>query len=214
MLRDQDIKKSVEIVAAPWRASSYYASAEQWTHLWWSDKSIFREMFEKLDLTSTLELACGHGRHSEIVANLTPSLSLMDILPENIEVCKQRLASRNNVRYYVNNGFDFNPLASCSLSSVFCYDAMVHFSPDIMASYLKDTVRVLTSGGMALFHHSNYGIYSEEHYGLNPHALNYMTIELFENLASEAGISIVETLKIDWGNVPDLDRVSLLQKKV
>ena len=213
MSRDIDLDKSVEIVAAPWRASPYYASAEQWTHIWWSDKSIFKHLFEKLDLTSTLELACGHGRHSEIVADLTPDLTLMDILPENIEACKRRLALRNNVNYYVNNGYDFNPLEACSLSSVFCYDAMVHFSPDIVASYLKDAFRVLTNGSMALLHHSNYGVESQEHYGLNPHARNYMTMELFENLASEAGLSIVESVKLDWGNETDLDRVSLLQKK-
>ena len=99
----------------------------------------------------------------------------MDIFQENIDFSRHRLRFFNNVDSHVNNGYDFQPIADGSLSSIFCYDAMVHFAPEVVRSYLKDTARVLKPGGRALFHHSNYPTAPKEHYGQNPHARNQMT---------------------------------------
>jgi ubiquinone/menaquinone biosynthesis C-methylase UbiE len=159
-----------------------------------------------------LELACGRGRHSEVVARMAGRLIIMDVLEENIAACRKRLAVYENIEYFKNNGFNFHPLMDESVTSIFCYDAMVHFTPDIVRSYLKDTARVLKPGGMALYHHSNYAGPELEHYGLHPHARNCMTQLQFAELASECGLSIVESTLISWGGVPDLDRLTLVKK--
>jgi cyclopropane fatty-acyl-phospholipid synthase-like methyltransferase len=89
---------------------------------------------------------------------------------------------------------------------------MVHFSPDIVQSYLKDASRVLQHGGMILLHHSNYESKIEQHYGMNPHARNHMTFHLFKGFCDEAGLEIEESVVIPWGGVDELDRVSLVRK--
>jgi hypothetical protein len=48
-------------VGAAWRQSPYYDDAERWTILFWNDETPFRKFFDQLDLTTVLELACGHG---------------------------------------------------------------------------------------------------------------------------------------------------------
>ena len=73
------ITQSVEVVAAPWRQSVYYEDAETWTFIFWSEDHPFYPQFKRLDLTVVLELACGHGRHSEIVAGRSGQLTLMDV---------------------------------------------------------------------------------------------------------------------------------------
>ena len=205
------IKNSVNIVAEPWIGSTYYDDAEQWTFLWWDDNRPFKPMFDRLDKTSVLELACGHGRHSERVAPVAGRLILMDVLPENIAFCRNRIKG-GNVEYILNNGFDFRPVEDASLTSIFCYDAMVHFSKDIVASYLRDAHRVLRPGGMALLHHSNYSGPSRDHYGQHPGARNLMQRLEFQALSNSAGFAVLQSTTFTWAETPDLDCLSLLQK--
>ena len=206
------IEESVRTVGAAWKESPYYETAERWTHIFWDHSTPFRRLFDRLDLAATLELACGHGRHSEQIAARCGRLVLMDIHSENIEFCRSRLSHFANTEYYVNNGFNFHPLADQSLTSLFCYDAMVHFSPDIVRSYLLDTARILKPNGQALFHHSNYPAPENVSYGKNPHARNHMTQPLFCSFAREAHLAVVESIVIPWSNEPNLDCITLVQK--
>lgn len=207
----QDIEESVRLVGQSWKHSPYYDNAERLMHVFWREGTPFRRLFDRLDLTSALELACGHGRHSEHIVERCGHLILMDIHQENIEFCRSRLAAFANVECHVNSGHDFRPVADGSLTSIFSYDAMVHFSPDVVRAYLADTARVLTPYGMALYHHSNYAAPLDRPYSRNPQARNHMTTALFEQYCAEAGLVIEESIIMSWGGEPDLDCVSLLR---
>ena len=205
-----DLEKSVAVVGEAWRDSPYYEDAERWTFLFWDEWRPFRPFFERLDLTATLELACGHGRHAEKIIYRAGRLILMDIHEDNLTFCWQRLGHCLNLEIYRNSGFDFQPVEAKSLTAIFCYDAMVHFSPELVASYLKDAARVLRPGGMALFHHSNYDAPPGRPYGQNPHARNHMTKDLFREYVAQADLEMIETKAIEWGGEPDLDRLTLV----
>ncbi|MBR0750745.1 class I SAM-dependent methyltransferase [Bradyrhizobium jicamae] len=205
------IEKSVKHVASAWKESPYYADAERWTHLFWGNGTIFLRLFKELPLDNVIELAAGHGRHSEQIANQCGTLTLMDIHQENIDACRNRLGHFPELHFILNNGYNFEPIAAVSISAIFCYDAMVHFAPDVVQSYIKDTHRILRSGGMALYHHSNLSA-PGTNYAKNTHARNHMTEELFKSFCDEAGMEIVESIPISWGNVENLDRISLIQR--
>jgi SAM-dependent methyltransferase len=207
-----DLAASVQLVGDPWKESVYYADAERWTHLFWAEHTPFRQLFNRLDPSAVLELACGHGRHAEKIAPLSKRLVLMDIHEANLQVCRTRLAAFPYVEFIRNNGFDFQPVEDAALTSLFCYDAMVHFSPDLVESYRRDAARVLVPGGMGLFHHSNYPAPMNRHYGQNPHARNHMTQALFASYAAAAGLEIVRSIVIPWGNEPDLDCITLVRR--
>jgi ubiquinone/menaquinone biosynthesis C-methylase UbiE len=206
-----DITEQVKVVAEPWKSSAYYGEAEMWTFIFWSEDHPFFPLFKRLDLSSVLELACGHGRHATRYLMQAGKVILMDVLDENIAVCRQRHGADPSVQFIRNNGFDFQPVADRSLTAAFCYDAMVHFSPDIVRSYIKDTARVLKPGGMALYHHSNYDAPDDRHYGLNPHARNLMTETMMRAYAAEAGLDVVTSNAIAWSELKDLDRLTLLR---
>lgn len=207
-----DLRNSVQVVGDPWKISPYYEQAEGMIQIFWNPSTIFRRQFDRLNLESVIELACGHGRHAEQIAARCGRLTLMDIHEDNISFCRERLKGHANVQFVLNSGFDFRPVEDSSTTAIFCYDAMVHFSPDIVESYLLDARRVLRPGGMALLHHSNYSAPLDQHYGLNPHARNHMTEQLFRELVGKSDLKIVDTVAIAWGHDQELDRVSLLRR--
>jgi ubiquinone/menaquinone biosynthesis C-methylase UbiE len=208
-----DLKKSVETVAEAWKESPYYASAEEWTYLFWKSNTIFRILFDQLDLSNVVELACGHGRHAVQCAKLCGKLTLLDIFPSHLEKCRERLAGNSNVNYLLGNGYDFTGIKNSSVTAIYSYDAMVHFAPNMVESYMSDAGRILLPGGKFLLHHSNFSANpASPHYGLNPHARNHMSYEMLKDFASSTRLKILETVSIQWGNDKDLDRVSLLQK--
>ena len=145
-------------------------------------------------------------------AGVAGVLTLMDVFDANLNKCRARLKRFANVRIVKGGGFDFMPLAANSHTAIFCYDAMVHFSPEIIASYLRDAARILRPGGMMLTHHSNYDAPDDRHYGQNPHARNHMTLGIFASYAAAAGLDIVESKPMAWGKVEDLDALSLLKR--
>jgi hypothetical protein len=104
-----------------------------------------------------------------------------------VDYCNARLGQRENLRVLVNNGVGFQPLPDSSLTSIFCYDAMVHFDRQVVRSYLGDAVRVLVPGGKALFHHSNHSFDPDSHFGTNPLARAFMSKGLFARYAERLG---------------------------
>jgi ubiquinone/menaquinone biosynthesis C-methylase UbiE len=210
-MSNSDLKTSVDIVAKDWKVSAYYEEAEKNIGIFWRETSVFRGMFEMLDLQSTLELACGYGRHAAQIVDRCGSLMLMDVHESNLQRCKERLKHHDNIRYEKNNGFDFNPASSNSLTAIFCYDAMVHFNPEVVESYIRDAKRVLQRKGRALLHHSNYPGKGGATYGSNPHARNHMMQDEFFNITKAAGMKVILSVPLRWGTEMDLDCISLIE---
>lgn len=213
---DISLVKIAQSEAEVWEDSPYYKQAEDWTWLFWNNDHPFRQLFNKLDLTNLLELACGRGRHAEYALEHFSSdigkLTMMDILESNISYCCTRPLLCNNASILTNNGADFRPIDKSSLTAIYCYDAMVHFNHEVVKSYLKDSFRVLVPGGRALFHHSNYSSDSERHFGQNPNARAFMSAGLFRTYAEESGLKICEQIIYPWGGIPNLDCISLVEK--
>lgn len=215
-------KRGVLEVAHHWKKNGYYDRAEMqdWLDPFWSETSPFREMFKKLEGSCCIELACGHGRHTAHIIQ-DPSLPhpsrmiLMDINRENIAHCRQRFAGRTDIQLLTNNGMDFSPLEEHTATSVFCFDAMVHFEYDCVISYVKDAYRVLQRGGRALFHHSNYTVPGSM-WLTNPHCRNFMSRELFAHVALRSGFEVADQVILNWGEggdrVEKIDCLTLLEK--
>jgi ubiquinone/menaquinone biosynthesis C-methylase UbiE len=108
-----------------WSSAPYYDLAEQHLSQFWSKGSSFARMFNMLDLTSVLELACGHGRHAAYIRENYPfgHITLVDINQPNIDFCRARFVNDNRFSFLTNSGSDLAPLPSNTYTSLFCYDA-------------------------------------------------------------------------------------------
>lgn len=214
MIETNDLRNSVTEVARYWGNDPYYDRAEKpdWMTRFWSQNREFKPLFDQLDLEWTIELACGHGRHATQIADHVPALVLVDVVPQNIEYCRQRFAGRNNIAVMQNDGASFRPIPDEQATAIYCYDAMVHFEMDVVASYVKDTYRVLRPGGRALYHHSNYDQNPGGDHRNSPNGRNFMTQALFFHLAARAGLRVLGSVLMDWTGIPQQDALTLLER--
>ncbi|MCW2275601.1 methyltransferase domain-containing protein [Rhodoblastus acidophilus] len=209
-----------EQIGSHWDNHGYYQDAESpaWLDGFWGPRSRFARLFDFIaDLSSVLELACGHGRHAAQIVDRAVAITVSDINESNIAFCRQRFASRGNVSYHVGNGHDFAGVADASMTAVFSYDAMVHFEFEDVLSYIVDLKRILRPGGQALLHYSNYTGNPGGHYRDNPHSRNFGSETVFWHMARRAGLQVLESETFNWGGNPQemgfgIDALTLLRR--
>lgn len=214
-------KKIKDRIKQDWSSAPYYQLVEgdEGLRYFWSDGSPFPEMFEKLDTTRFVDLACGHGRHTvQILARRkTKEFWLVDINEPNIEHCRKRFAKDSRASFVVNAGNDLPGISDGSITAVISYDSMVHFEIDDVFYYLGEINRVLVPGGRALLHHSNNDRQPGNCYEQNVHWRNFMSAPMFAHFAIRQGLTVLEQKIIDWGGDDEgkgLDCVTLLEKQV
>jgi ubiquinone/menaquinone biosynthesis C-methylase UbiE len=183
---------------------------EQWERLIWP-------VIADLDHRAVLELAAGHGRNSARLLETAGSLVLVDINPSCLDACRARFGDDHpRVRYLSTDGYSLRGVDDQSITLVYCFDAMVHFAPDVVAAYLPEICRVLVPGGHAFLHHSNHAVARDADFRDAPHWRNYMSMEEMARLAEAAGLTVTWSKAIDWGRGEDrcenLDGLSLLRR--
>lgn len=210
--------RSIERVARDWADHPYFAQAEEgeYTERAWNGALPFRPLFDTMDPTHLVELACGRGRHLPFYRDLCQTITMLDVNETNVSACRERWGDDTRIRFGVCDGASFTGVADASTTAVFSYDSMVHFDVRAVIGYLDDAVRILVPGGRILLHHSNYAGNPGGYYGQNPHGRNYMTQDLFRHLAETAGLRVLDSRLMDWGGGRTLfrntDAVTLMEK--
>ena len=210
----------VSEIAAMWETEKspdfgYFAKYdnEESTNPFWDENTQFSSAFSQLDLTCTLEIACGTGRHSARIVDRATRLYLLDTSVDAVRIAKARFASQPHVEVIISADGESIPLADGSVSAAFAYDAMVHFEATTIGSYLFETGRVLVVGGKALFHHSVYDKNPLGTFQQNPGWRNCMSQSLFGHLASRAGLKIISTVAFnERGEAGMIDGLTLLER--
>lgn len=208
---EESLKKAAQAVGAPWEGNRYYGGAEKDIANQW--ERLIYPRIKSFDFSTTIDLACGHGRNSAYLGRHAKEIWLIDIQSSNIDACKDRFKDQSHFRYSVNSGTKMDVVPDDWASLLYCFDAMVHFDPDVIRSYLVDAKRVLRPGGHAFLHHSNYGVGSASSWSKNPHARNLMTAEFFAFFTERAGLEVVTQDKIQWGGIPELDCITVLRRR-
>lgn len=224
-------KDQGQISGRPFKDSAYFAAAEPDMQRHW-DYYIWPRI-QHLDLSAVLDLACGHGRNTARLAAVSERVIAADINQECIDACRARFAADNgnsngNIEYLVLDGVSLQPLADASLSLVYCWDAMVHFEPEVVESYVAECARVLRPGGHGFIHHSNRMDDRMEDFRQQPHWRNYMSRDVFRYFLRKNRLQPVSQDIIGWDEsvlaerpfwnksdknyVPELDCISLFQK--
>lgn len=210
----EDLEAAAKTIGRDWQQNRYYEASEGDIGVFWSDRSKFKQQFDRLRLNRVVELACGHGKQSQYIIDKCERLIFVDINAENLEFCKTRYAGYNNTEFLLTNGYNLAGIEDQSIDSIFCYDAMVHFPQQVVESYLSDVKRILKIGGRGLFHHSNLAApmsLDYRSYSKNPHGRNIMSQYMFQRYALEAGMKILSSEVFPWGNVNDLDCLTLVE---
>lgn len=192
----------------------YYADAEapELLDIFWGPDSRFRDAFVQLDLSSTLEIACGHGRHAAQTAELGGRLTVLDVVKENLAHCKRRLP--RTVRCVLGNGRDLSPFGDREFTAVYSYDAMVHFEAMDVVGYVFEIARVLQVGGRALLHHSIDNRFPDRSYRDHPCWRNWFDVNLMRHVVDRAGLRVISLEPIQWppGHGEMIDAILLAER--
>ncbi len=210
------LKRRTQEVAKRWIDTPYYQAVDGTARDQWA--KIIAPFLEgyQLDFSNTLEIACGHGRMTEILLEQGERVTAVDILQENIEFCKSRFSAVSNLRLAKNDGVTLEMIPDSKTTFVFCFDSMIHFDSDVVRSYLSEISRVLSVGGKAFLHHSNLTRNPGGSFERSVHARNFMSMEMFSHYAQKERLKVLKQVKLDWGlgpkRVPELDGLTLLSK--
>lgn len=186
--------------------------SDRWIAAFWNPDSVFLKLFSQLNTTKCAEIACGFGRHSSQIHQRCQELYLIDTSIDATDYARERFKPFPHVRVFLSyDGLTLPGIADESLTSVFSYDAMVHFEPLTVASYLSEISRVLVRGGRALLHHSNYSGNPTGKLHDVEGARNYMSQSLFAHLCSRNNLKIISQELIDW-SFEKSDALSLIEK--
>jgi SAM-dependent methyltransferase len=209
MQAEQELRRLAQYSGDPWVPENpYFAMAEGFMKESW--ETLIYPFIQDCDFTTTVDLAAGHGRNSTYLQKYARRLYLLDIQEGNISICSSRFDGVPNIEFYVNNGYDFQPIFNDTLTLIYCFDAMVHFEPAVISSYLRDAMRVLLPGGRGFFHHSNYT--GGRDWRTNPAARNFMSRKLFADLAVAEGLQVIRQRVINWGGYRDLDCLTVVER--
>jgi ubiquinone/menaquinone biosynthesis C-methylase UbiE len=193
--------------------SEYYDSAEADAASQWLIIEPFLSESPRPDLSIVLDFACGRGRIAERFADISGKVICADMSEDAIERCRQRFAKRSNVEYLVNGNGSI-PVPSGSITFLYSWDAMVHFSAAELEEYFVEFKRVLKPDGMGLIHHSNYAALSSvaRPWLQNPGSRAYVSAEDVRRICEKCGLILVKQQVIDWSQ-ENLDCITVLKNR-
>lgn len=212
-------RRTLKEAATAWVDGAYYSQAEHWFDAHWTRYAL--PFVENCDLSSTLDLACGHGRAVAKLAGNARQIHLVDLSEDALRHTQSRFGDiHGNCRlhYHRTSGTQLQAISDCSLTFTWCWDSAVHFDKCIVRDYLRECARILVSGGKGLFHHSNFGLVQKHsHWRSNPHWRSNMTADLFRQYCTEFGLIVEKQEFLDWGpwegrTYKDLDCISQFRK--
>jgi len=196
---------------------NYYNAVESGAHSQYRDyiEPLLIQYKDEISFDSVLDFACGEGRMAELFKGKAKELYLIDAGNEAIDNCRKRFEKNLNVHAICNNSGAI-PLESNTVSFVYSWDAMVHFSYKLLDFYLSEFSRVTVSGGYILMHHSNLANLADsmqvyELWSLNPECRSDVSKEDVAYLARRHNLEVIEQHVFDWG-VVDIDCITILRK--
>ncbi|MFS0900888.1 class I SAM-dependent methyltransferase [Mycolicibacterium litorale] len=181
---------------AMWGSWDWSDKGEEWSNSelpGWKDSVVENVLVPFIgDGHTVLEIGPGGGRWTEYLGERASRLTLVDVTPECIELCKKRFAGHGHIDFHVNDGNNLEFVPSSTIERVWSFDVFVHIlSPDV-ERYVAEIARVLTPGGMALIHHAKKGYNSQAW-------RSDMTADMMFDFATNHGLEVTRQFE-SWGD--------------
>lgn len=98
-----------------------------------------------------VDFGCGVGRLSQALAEHVDEVIGLDIAPSMLEKARELDRSGGRVRFVLNERPDLSVIESGSVDIVYSSLVLQHMPPEFARGYLREFVRVLAPGGVAIF---------------------------------------------------------------
>lgn len=97
------------------------------------------------------DFGCGVGRLSQALAECFDSVTGVDIAPSMLDLAARHNRHGERCRYVLNQQEDLQQFADRSVDFLYSRLVLQHLRPPAIRSYLREFVRLLDSGGVAVF---------------------------------------------------------------
>jgi ubiquinone/menaquinone biosynthesis C-methylase UbiE len=173
-----------------WTEWDWSKSGEEWSNTpEWKKSLIENVLMPNIPGGSRiLEIGPGAGRWTEYLVSKAKKLTLVDLTPKCIELCKLRFSKFSNIEYFVNDGKDLSFIISDSIDRIWSWDVFVHIQADDIKNYIKEFSRILSPCGQGIIHHSKKG---KNEIGWRSN----MTAEKMKEFCSEYGLELVKQIE-------------------
>ena len=98
-----------------------------------------------------VDFGCGVGRLSQALALHVDEVIAVDIAPSMLAKARELDTSGGRVRFVLNESTDLGFVDSGSVDVVYSSLVLQHMAPELARGYLREFVRVLAPGGVAIF---------------------------------------------------------------
>jgi SAM-dependent methyltransferase len=155
-----------------------------------------------------LEIAPGHGRITQFLSILASELLVIDLNEECIKKTKEKMG-HHVLGYFVNDGKSLTNIRTNSQDLVFSYDSFVHMHANVIEEYIKESYRVLKSGGHGYIHHS-WLYQGNDNSFQNSAGRSNMSPEQFKELVEKYDMEIVSQEPIKFNQLNNWDGTDCL----
>jgi SAM-dependent methyltransferase len=98
-----------------------------------------------------LDFGCGVGRLSQALADHVEEVIALDIAPSMLAKAREFDRSDGRVQFVLNQKADLSDVKTASIDIVYSSLVLQHMPPEMAQGYLREFVRVLAPGGVAIF---------------------------------------------------------------
>lgn len=98
-----------------------------------------------------LDFGCGVGRLSQALAHHVDEVIGVDIASSMLAKARELDRSKGRVMFVLNQRPDLNDVSTGSVDIVYSSLVLQHMPPELARGYLREFVRVLAPGGVAIF---------------------------------------------------------------
>ena len=143
-----------------WSRYDWSMQGEEWTKdSDWRNSLVQHVLEPNIPIGSrVLEIGPGGGRWTEPIVKRAAHVTVVDLTPECIQLCKEKFGGFRNISYFVNDGKDLSFISPNSIDRLWSFDVFVHIqSPDV-ENYIAQISAILVTGGRGIIHHSANGI--------------------------------------------------------
>lgn len=196
---------------------SWPAGGEEWSKSWGGSEaqwfgSIFPRLHRFLPARRILEIAPGLGRWTKFLIPACDAFVGIDLSEKCTDACRRTFADAGHATFLTNDGRSLTETQDRSFDVVFSFDSLVHAEQDVMASYVPEILRKLSSIGVAFIHHSNLHAYGNTID--NPHARGTtVSADIVAKLITHNGGTVLVQEVVNWGCDHLIDCLTLFSRR-
>ncbi len=194
----------------------WHDGGEEWSTAWGGSEaqwfgSIFPRLHRFFPPRRILEIAPGFGRWTKFLIPVCDEFVGIDLSPKCIDACRNKFSTYRHAHFFTNDGQSLEAAQGEKFDLVFSFDSLVHADDAVLAAYIPQILRKLSSVGVAFLHHSNLlefkGSLGDQH-GRS----RTVSADLVAALIGDSGGRVLVQEVVNWGGEHLIDCLTLFAR--